>query len=409
MPELAKISECTGCMGCMNVCPKDAISAVEQSDGHMGVRVDPERCIECGLCEKRCPVVNGYQYGGYDPESDYYAAWSEDDTLRRQGATSGIFGTLAATILDRGGYVVGAVNDGLRCRYRMISGREELSQLQGSKYTASFPDLIYRDILSRLRQGDTVLFGGLPCHVAALLNYIPDPLKANLFTADIICGGVASPLLIKRYAEEHPDMTQVKSFRDKDGGWHPKGYRYNLKYLSADGAVHPGSPGGSRNLITDGFACELTDRESCYDCRFAFTHRKSDLTMGDLWGDTLFPDQHPHGVSAVLAHTSRGRQLLHDSRISLHPIEPRQVLGHNDRIFNGRSVKRRFPERLLFPRLIRRSSYSTLMRVYASDLRGAPWYWMPFALYRLVSFRIAEKIKKRHDRYISRQLIPGRS
>ncbi|MDE5902980.1 MAG: Coenzyme F420 hydrogenase/dehydrogenase, beta subunit C-terminal domain [Muribaculaceae bacterium] len=403
MPELATDKTCTGCMGCLNVCPKDAISTRTYPDGHLGISVDPDRCIECRMCEKVCPVVNGIPYGENSLKSRFLAGWAQDTEIRRRGATSGIAGAIAARVVADGGYAAGAVMEGLECRYTVTSDPAELPRLQGSKYTASMPGTVMRRIRQLLSEGKQVFFCGLPCHVAALLNYIPEKLHPLLLTADIICGGVSSPLLLKRYAEEHPEMTGVASFRNKDHGWHPKGYRYNLKYVDAEGTVHD-TPSGTRNLITDGFACELTDRRSCYDCRFAFTHRRSDLTLGDLWGDTRFPAQHHDGVSAIIAHSPRGEEILRMAGIAVSEIPAADVLGHNTRLFYGKSVKRFLPERRLLPRLIRRLSYPALLRVYASDLRGAPWYWMPFALYRVVSFRIAEKIKQLKSRYIIRHL-----
>ena len=63
MPKLASINTCTGCMACGDICPKNAISAVNGYDGHRYVETDTSLCVECNLCEKTCPVVNGDVYG----------------------------------------------------------------------------------------------------------------------------------------------------------------------------------------------------------------------------------------------------------------------------------------------------------------------------------------------------------
>lgn len=405
MPELASEKTCTGCMGCMNACPKDAIAPVVQADGHKGIHVDPARCVECGLCERTCPVVStSPPYGTNNLESRFMAGWADDSSIRRRGATSGIAGAIAAHIMSEGGYAAGAVMEGLECRYIVTSDPADLPRLQGSKYTASFPGMVMRHIRRLLIDGNTVFFCGLPCHVAALLNYIPTRLHPQLYTADIICGGVSSPLLLARYADAHPGMKGVASFRNKDNGWHPKGYKYNLKYIDAAGKLHDTSADG-RNLVTDGFACELTDRLSCYDCQFAFTHRRSDLTIGDLWGDTHFPGQHHDGVSAIIAHSPRGESLLKVAGISTAEIPPEDILSHNARLFCGKSIKRMLPERRMLGKLIHWLGYRNLLHIYASDLRSAPFYWIPFTIYRVLSFRIAEKIKQIRSRYIIRKCL----
>ncbi|HOW52896.1 MAG TPA: 4Fe-4S binding protein [bacterium] len=43
------MAKCTGCRECIPVCPVKAISLT------MGQAViDPEKCIDCGLCAKAC-------------------------------------------------------------------------------------------------------------------------------------------------------------------------------------------------------------------------------------------------------------------------------------------------------------------------------------------------------------------
>ena len=408
LPVLASDKTCTGCLACSNVCPAAAIVAAPRADGHTGISVDADRCIRCGRCERACPVVNGRPYGRQEAPGAALAAWANDDAVRRRGATAGIFGALASQFLrEAGGFVAGAVMDGLRCRYILTSDLNDLPRLQGSKYTASDPGDIYRRVLSALKEGGRVLFCGLPCHVAGLLNVIPPRLQERLFTVDLICGGVSSPLLVDRFAEAHPDMTGIRSFRDKEEGWNPRGYRYRLQYIGADGSVIRMNP-AVKNLVTDGFACELTDRHSCYRCRMAFPSRNSDLTIGDLWGDRRFTAQHRQGVSLVLVHSPKGEVLLTEAGIETAPVDPREALAGNSRIFNGDSAKRFFPERIFFPRLVRRLSFSALERVYAGRRDGASPLWLPFWAWRLISFRLAGMLRKATDRRLISRIFTER-
>lgn len=390
-------------MGCLAVCPKKAISAVEGADGHRYIQVNPEACVECGLCEKKCPVVNGTRYGEESLSSSFYAGWAEDAEIRDRGATSGAFGAIAKKVLYDGGAVVGTVMEGDRCIYRMIESADQLSQIQGSKYTASDPGRIYEDVIRVLREGRKVLFAGLPCHVAACLSYVPDSLKDNLYTIDLVCGGVSSPKLLKIFRANSPGFDRVISFRDKQEGWRPQGYRYNLRYALKNGEIAE-QPRGSRNLITDGFACELTDRYSCYHCRFAFPSRKSDITLGDLWGDKVFTDQHSRGVSLIMAHSEKGRELLQQANLALRDTDPIEALRHNRRVFFGDSIKGAFPERRWLGWLSEVLPYSAIKRIYASDLHTKNPLWWPIAAYRLISFQIAEKISNRRSSKILNNL-----
>lgn len=48
--------ECCGCWGCYNICPKSAISMVDDNEGFKYPEINGELCIECGMCQKVCPI-----------------------------------------------------------------------------------------------------------------------------------------------------------------------------------------------------------------------------------------------------------------------------------------------------------------------------------------------------------------
>ncbi len=57
-PEASVVAErlCTGCEQCYVDCPYDAISMLARTDGRDGLvaRVDPSRCVSCGICTGSC-------------------------------------------------------------------------------------------------------------------------------------------------------------------------------------------------------------------------------------------------------------------------------------------------------------------------------------------------------------------
>jgi len=46
-----KIIKCYGCGGCIAVCPKNAISMIEEK-----AFIDTKKCIRCKICERACPL-----------------------------------------------------------------------------------------------------------------------------------------------------------------------------------------------------------------------------------------------------------------------------------------------------------------------------------------------------------------
>ena len=50
--------DCCGCTACMSICPVKAITMKEDEEGFLYPVVDTEKCVNCGLCEKTCPITN---------------------------------------------------------------------------------------------------------------------------------------------------------------------------------------------------------------------------------------------------------------------------------------------------------------------------------------------------------------
>ena len=393
MPTLAKYRECTGCMACVDSCHQQALKCSQNEEGHIVPVVDESKCINCGVCEKTCPVVSKFEYST-SSLAKAYAGWAKDDELRRKSATAGVFAAMAQYVLDKGGYVCGAANvDGIHVKHICISRIEELQLLQGSKYTQSDATGIYKTVYDHLKNGATVLFSGTGCQVAGLYGFLgKKKYGGTLYTIDLICGGVPSRLLIDKFIENEPyKVKRIVSFRSKDKGWRPNGFKYNLKVEDIEGHIHDYTD--KRNLITTGFACEMTNRYSCYQCQFTGVSRMSDFTIGDYWGVKDYQEQHHKGVSAIIAHSERAIEFLKNCTPFLETREAdiSDILAHNKRL--GKTKDRRYllPERRLMATAFRKLSYKTLCKIYAFDFSNkSPW--MLYKAYRTVISKIINKI-----------------
>lgn len=160
--------KCCGCSACAQRCPKHCIKMIEDSEGFLYPKVDGDTCIDCGLCERVCPIQN--------PGEDrvplaVYAAKNPNEVIRRQSSSGGIFTILAEQIIDEGGVVFGAAfNDKWEVEHSYVENKEQLVKFRGSKYVQSKIGESYKDAKSFLKEGRRVLFSGTPCQIAALKN-----------------------------------------------------------------------------------------------------------------------------------------------------------------------------------------------------------------------------------------------
>ena len=57
MIKLNNKKDCCGCSACANICPKNCIDMVSDSEGFLYPDVCTEKCIDCNLCVKSCPII----------------------------------------------------------------------------------------------------------------------------------------------------------------------------------------------------------------------------------------------------------------------------------------------------------------------------------------------------------------
>ena len=191
---LASALDCTGCFACEGVCPKHAITHRADAEGFNHPVINPDLCVHCHACEKVCPVLSPLDK---KDNRAVYAGWTQSENIRKGSSSGGIFSELAKAIIADGGVVVGAEMDSEgMVSHTIVSDEKELYRHRGSKYVQSnIRRELYEEIKQILKQNRKVLFTGTPCQVAGMKKFFKDsPL---LYTVDIICHGVPSPLLFK--------------------------------------------------------------------------------------------------------------------------------------------------------------------------------------------------------------------
>lgn len=312
MPKLVTSEYCTGCTACASVCPKGCITMAADENGFIHPVIDAERCVECGLCEKTCPVATPLTMAQSKPKA--YAAYSKDEAVRMQSSSGGIFTEVAKAILANGGVVFGAAyNARFEVVHTCVDSEAELAKLRGAKYAQSDLRGIFAKVKAILDNGQQVLFSGTPCQVGGLKAYLRKDY-VNLVTVDFVCHSVPSPMAWQEYVkyraqqDNSGNLPQSIDLRSKTTGW--SRYQYSNRFLYDDGSIHAAKSGES--LYMKLFVGGYINRESCDNCRFKGYHRISDLTIGDFWGIwDIEPEMDDNkGTSVVLVQSDRGAELL---------------------------------------------------------------------------------------------------
>ena len=296
---------CDGCHACYSVCPKDAINMEIDDEGFWYPKVDNTKCVDCNKCEKVCPILNKTEVKSLKKA---YACYNLDEDIRVKSSSGGIFTILASEIIKDDGVVFGAKFDkDFNVVHDYVEDIDGLSKFRGSKYVQSNIGDSFRQAKKFLDGGRKVLFCGTPCQIGGLKSYLNKDYD-NLVTVDLICHGVPSPMIWKRYINELGDGKKLSAmtFRDKSKGWNSG----VLKYRFEDGSEINEEYGES--LYIKGFIKNCFLRSSCYSCNFKTLDRGSDFTLGDFWGiEEIIPEiDKKSGVSLIMIHTKKAQDLF---------------------------------------------------------------------------------------------------
>lgn len=302
--------DCCGCYVCANICPKNCIEMVADHEGFSYPKIDHTKCIKCNLCEKHCPVKTHDKYKtSYQPTS--FVVQANNNRILRESTSGGSFTLIAKAVLDQDGEVWGAAfNKEMEVFHKCIRKVEELKEFRGSKYVQSIVYDAYKNIKSSLKSGKLVCFSGTPCQVAGLKSFLGwDKEYKNLLTVDIVCHGVPSPKLWKKYKQYNESRTGSRivnaSFRNKKYGYLRSSMQLDFQN------------GSSVNHFTmddyflSAFFAEICSRPSCHHCAFKYVNRNCDFTIFDCWNVSVFTSKiKAGGATNVFIHTKKGCALF---------------------------------------------------------------------------------------------------
>lgn len=318
MTTVCELNKCTGCMACVDICPKNAINIKDSLDAYNAV-IDADKCINCNLCHKICQNNNNLELS---KPIKWYQGWAEDEDVRSRSSSGGAATALMLSFVENGGYVCSCIFRDGQFLFDVTNKKEDIGMFAGSKYVKSNPQGIYKKIKNLLNNGEKVLFIGLPCQVAALKLFVGEQLVDNLYTVDLICHGTPSPQLLqmflKQYGYELKDIKNI-AFRKKN------------KFQ-----VRDGDKGIITNGVTDSYIISFLNgvcyTENCYSCKYAQFNRVSDITLGDSWGSDLSNEEQSKGVSLILVQSDKGCELIEKADLILKDVDINNAVANNKQL-----------------------------------------------------------------------------
>ena len=301
--------DCTGCAACANICPKQCIELVKDSEGFYYPHIKAENCVKCGLCISSCHQKQEKENNSEEIAPEVYAAYTRDNSTLHNSSSGGIFKEIATFIISQGGVVYGAAfADTCTVKHIAVETLEDIRLLQGSKYLQSDVGNVYSLVKQNLTKGRPVLFTGTPCQVAGLKKYLGRE-HDGLFTLDIICHGVPSPLVWQKYInyieKRAGDKINKVNFRDKKHGWK----KFSVSITFNNGTQY--SKVFNEDLFMKGFLSDIYLRPACYNCSYKTTSRNSDFTLADFWGiqNVCSEMDNENGTSLCLLNTEKSKKV----------------------------------------------------------------------------------------------------
>lgn len=319
---------CSGCAACYSVCPKQCISMARDEEGFDYPQLtSPETCINCGLCEKVCPINVTFPV---KVEQKAFCAVTKDYSIWHRSASGGAFSEICRAWGDDKTLVVGAAWDGLYVHHIGIVGVENIQPLCNSKYVSSHIEDTFREIREYLKNGN-VIFCGTPCQVGGLRSFLRKDYE-NLLTIDLICHGVGSPAVFEacaRAISRHAGQKlKAYSFRAKRRV-HEADHLTLLTFENK--RVHV-----TQDPYIQLFLKQTCLRPSCgKNCKFRGRHKRpGDFTIADFKGLTkIFPDLlgTKKNYSTIVANSEKALSAIPqlEKQMEMRPVSIEDVVKYN--------------------------------------------------------------------------------
>ena len=381
-------NNCCACRTCEQICGVKAITLERDKDGYEQVCVDETACVECGLCEKVCPILHIRKPEKKMPELFCGAAYAKNDAQKKVGSSGGLFGVLALSVIDKGGVVYGAAFDkDLQLKTMRADTQKKLLPLYKSKYLLCNTGDSFIQIKNDLKTGVTVLYCSTPCQIAGLQAYLRKEYE-NLICVEFACHGVGNQEQFDQSIDylEHKKNVTITHFEFRHKTKNAASSHYFQYEGLKNGKTYKQSGLYMFVPYYNAYCKQWVSREICYKCPYATGDRNADITIGDFHtiGKFLPMIDRFKGVSMFVCNSERGRSVFNaiSEKIDVFPMKWEDIKTEN-RFSEGGIIPKEREELLA---LIRKG-FDKAVKTMLNPL----YDWKRLLYYRLPAF-IRKKI-----------------
>ena len=305
--------DCCGCEACYNACPKKCIKMIADKEGFLYPQVDQDNCVNCGLCEKACPIINFLPTK--NKKQVAYLIQHKNDKICNESTAGGAFTGIASYVIEEKGIVFGVeITEEYKIRHTSVNTIEGLKKFRNSKYVQSRVGYTFQQVRNELKKGRMVCFSGTPCQIEGLRHYLGKEYQ-NLILVDVVCRAVPSPGVWEKYIQhevkQKGELSSIR-FRDKS-----LGYQYSTMELKAVNGKKF-REGIETQPWLRMFFSGMIIRPSCTNCKFRSRYRNSDFTIWDCFPsykyDKSFDER--KGTTRMLIHSEKGNKIFENIKNS---------------------------------------------------------------------------------------------
>lgn len=306
--------DCCGCSACYSICPVEAISMESDEEGFLYPTINTDICIHCKKCVSVCTFKSDQRRHELKMDPTWpktYAVKHKDLAARMASRSGGVFTAVSDLVLQDKGVVYGCIlNEEFDAVHARAQTKEQRNKMRGSKYVQSMIGNTFLSVKKDLDQGRQVLFSGTSCQIAGLRAFLNNE-NQNLFCVDIVCHGVPSPKVWKKYLKwqeqrNHAVCSNVDFRNKQDYGW--KAHIETLFFTDESGNEKKISSEVFKKL----FYGHNILRPCCYKCPYKSIIHPGDITIADYWGiDKAAPGfNDDKGVSLILINNKQGFEMF---------------------------------------------------------------------------------------------------